>query len=62
MDSEQLLNRQENEARLLCELTGYQMRVVVRDDMPMVGTCDYRQDRINVIIKDNKVHSVRGIG
>lgn len=43
------------EATDTCGEKGFTIRVVRKDDVPYVGTRDYRTDRINIQIVNNKV-------
>jgi hypothetical protein len=43
------------EAKQLLESNGYKTRIKMKDGKAMVGTCDYRTDRVNVTLVDDKV-------
>jgi hypothetical protein len=38
------------------------MRVVQKNKQSMVGTCDLREDRVNVVVNQGVVTEVMGIG
>lgn len=54
-----LIGKTLEEAR---SLTSMQIRVMNRDGKSLMGTADFRTDRINVSIKENKIVTIRGIG
>jgi hypothetical protein len=44
------------------QITGMIIRATMIDGQPMVTTCDYRFDRLNVSITDGKISGVTGPG
>ena len=50
------------EAQVVLEGKGMVVRVRKKDGQGMIGTCDYRTDRVNVSTKDGKIVGVSGIG
>lgn len=50
------------EAESLVQLVGYRFRVISQDGNFLTVTRDYREDRVNVNIKDGVVDSIQGLG
>lgn len=48
--------------RRLLDLYGWSVRVVKNDGQNCIGTCDLRQNRVNVEARDGKVVDVLSIG
>ena len=51
-----------DEVRAEAEKAGWVIRVVSLDGKPMVGMCDVKMNRINVVVEGGKVTEVRSIG
>ena len=49
-------------AAKVCEANGYRLRVRTRDGQGMVGTADFRQDRINVAVDKGIITAIKGLG
>ena len=62
MDTERLIGLPEDDARELCESHDHRMRVIMRDEEPLMVTCDYVTNRINVVIEDGIVNMIWGLG
>lgn len=58
----QMLSRPLAEANTMCETSGYRLRVVRIDGQPLITTCDYVPDRINVVIENDIVVDLMGYG
>jgi hypothetical protein len=51
-----------DEARTISDETGFSIRVMKMDGEHLIGTCDYRTDRINVAIERNTVAAILNVG
>jgi hypothetical protein len=45
----------EQEAHELCAHAGYKTRIRSKDGVSIMGTCDFRRDRVNLVIENDKV-------
>jgi hypothetical protein len=45
-----------------CKTAGWTVRVTRRDGRSLIGTCDFRPDRINVSADGDVVTAIGGIG
>lgn len=45
-----------------CKAAGWTVRVSRRDGKSLIGTCDYRPDRIHVSVDGDLVTAIGGIG
>ncbi len=45
-----------------CKASGWTVRVTRRDGRSLIGTCDYRPNRINVSTEADAVTAIGGIG
>lgn len=61
IDSE-LVGLTENFARAKCIENDLRLRVTSKDGEPLIGTCDYRPERVNVAVANEIVTSVDGRG
>jgi hypothetical protein len=61
LDVDRLEGKRMGRARRLAARHDCTVRVVKRDGVPLVVTEDYRPDRINVVVRDNRVVRVRGV-
>lgn len=57
-----LIGKKIDDARTMADRYDYVIRLVKRNGVALVCTCDYRTNRINVEIVDDVVTKVRGIG
>lgn len=55
-----LIGKTVEEARQELEPKGNTVRVVSKDGQPMMVTMDYRENRLNVEIVDNKIVKIAG--
>ena len=51
-----------DEARMISYETGFSIRVMKMDGEHLIGTCDYRTDRINVAVDRNEVTAILNVG
>lgn len=49
------IEKTQDEARELAAFNGYKFRVTMKDGEHFLCTMDYRMDRVNVHVMDNKV-------
>ena len=57
-----LIGLDEKAAALEVEERHWVMRVVRENKQSMVGTCDLREDRVNVVVDQGIVTEVMGVG
>lgn len=57
-----IIGKNINEARGIATSKGLTIRVMEEDGESYVGTCDFRPDRINVVVKEGKVVEITGNG
>lgn len=62
MNYNDLLHIPLQQARLLCGENGMVLRVTRKDGNSLIGTMDYRNDRVNVWIENEKVVKIVGVG
>lgn len=56
---ESLIGKSEEEARNIALFNGYTPRVRVRDGKGLIGTADFKMNRVNFIIENDKVTEVK---
>jgi hypothetical protein len=57
-----IVGKSTKEAVEFLKTKGYRMRTLVRDGQKLMGTADYRRDRINVSVENDIVVGVIKIG
>lgn len=57
-----LLGMTRSKAETILKDYGYTLHVSSINGKPMIRTADYRLDRVNVDVVDDRIFSVRGIG
>lgn len=62
LDDLDVIGLEESKARKYCSKNGWHMRVVKRDGNYTVCTRDYRTDRLNVIVENDVVSDIQGVG
>lgn len=62
MKPERLIGLQKDEARSQCERQGYKMRIVMEDGKASLGSMEYLPNRINVVVRNDKIQKIQGIG
>lgn len=56
------VGKTEKQAANMAEKEGMVIRVTNRDGESLMGTCDYRTDRINVSVEDGVITGISGLG
>jgi hypothetical protein len=59
---DQLIGKTIPEAEALLSLADMVLRKAKVDGEWMMGTCDYRLDRVNVIIENDVITEIQGVG
>ena len=59
---QQYIGKTPKQADAIAKKVGMIIRATCIDGEPLMGTCDYRLDRINVVIENNIITAVSGIG
>jgi hypothetical protein len=59
---EELVGLKEDAARSKCKQRGFEMRIIEKDGKRFLGSMEYREDRINVTIRNGRVKKVHEIG
>lgn len=59
---QQCVGMTEQEASGYLTGIGYKMRVMWRDGKSLLGTCDFRTNRVNVAIRNGEVLRVMSLG
>jgi hypothetical protein len=62
MDLIKIIGMTLKEAETFVKEGGYIIRVRSVDGKNFLGTCDYREDRINVEIVNGKINAIRSLG
>lgn len=60
-DAHRLVGKRIQRARRIARRHDCTVRVVKRDGEALDGTADYRNNRINVVVKDRRVKRIRGV-
>ena len=60
--AESLVGMEVEEARKLAEDNGMLIRVCQEDGLIYAGTCDFRPNRVNIIVSEGKVTSIIDLG
>lgn len=54
-DTKELIGKTELQARKLIISEGLVCRLKEKDEITYIGTCDYKSNRVNLVVKNNKV-------
>ena len=46
----------------LLKIFGFSLRIVKQDGLSCITTCDYKKNRINVAVENNRISNIGGIG
>jgi len=57
-----LIGLDEERAEVEVKNRHWVMRIVKKNEQSMVGTCDLREDRVNVVVNQGIVTEVMGVG
>jgi hypothetical protein len=55
---ETLVGQPEATAVELLKNNGWKVRITVRDGEPFIGTCDFRDDRVQLQVRDGKITKI----
>ena len=61
-DIQKIIGMSREEAQKTLQANGLTLRCQNLNGQSLIGTCDYRTDRVNVAIRENKITKVIGIG